>query len=287
MSEPLNPIWSIGIYLGHSPFSLGPPESVSNPVLTRKSVSDVDAEFVADPFMVQRGGRWYMFFEVLNRDTGRGQIGLAVSDDGLQWTYQEIVLSEPFHLSYPYLFEWDGQHYMVPETLGAEAVRLYRADNFPVQWSCIGEMIKGRCSDPSVFRFRNMWWMFVCSTPYQHDTLRLYFSENLAGPWREHAASPIVECNKTKARPGGRVLVLDSKIIRFAQDCIPRYGSQLRAFEISELTTHSYSEIESQHSPVLTAGNKEWNNLGVHHVDSHLIRNGQWIACVDGFGQLN
>ncbi len=108
MSEAPNPIWSIGIYLGKSPFTLSSSESISNPVLTRASVSDVAAEFVADPFMVQRDGLWYMFFEVLNRDAARGQIGLAVSDDGLKWTYQQIVLTEPFHLSYPYLFEWDG-----------------------------------------------------------------------------------------------------------------------------------------------------------------------------------
>ncbi len=153
--------------------------------------------------------------------------------------------------------------------------------------SYVGELIKGKCADPSIFRFRDKWWLFVCSPPYHHDTLRLYFSEDLAAPWREHPASPIVEGNKTKARPGGKVLVLDSTIIRFAQDCIPRYGSRVRAFEISELTTRSYAEVESQQSPILTAGNGEWNNLGVHHVDPHLTANGQWIACVDGFGQLS
>ena len=38
-----------------------------------------------------------------------------------------IVLAEPFHLSYPYVFEWQGSHYMIPESGAAKSVRLYRA----------------------------------------------------------------------------------------------------------------------------------------------------------------
>jgi hypothetical protein len=35
-----------------------------------------------------------------------GEIGLATSEDGLKWDYKQVVLNEPFHLSYPYVFEW-------------------------------------------------------------------------------------------------------------------------------------------------------------------------------------
>jgi hypothetical protein len=127
--------------------------------------------------------------------------------------------------------------------------------------------------------------MFACSTPYQHDTLRLYFADNLSGPWAEHPASPIVAGNKHKARPGGRVLVLDDRIIRFAQDCLPVYGTQVRAFEISELTANSYVESESQYSPVLMASGQGWNGLGMHHIDAHRMSEGRWIASVDGHSE--
>lgn len=276
-------MWSIGIYIGASPFHLGAPQGADNPILTRESVSDVPARFVADPFMVRGDGVWYMFFEVLNQQTGKGEIGLAISDNGLDWMYQQIVLTEPFHLSYPYLFEWNHEYFMIPETLQAEAIRLYKADDFPTRWSHVGRLVKASCADPSIFHFDDKWWMFACSTPYQHDTLRLYFAEDLMGPWAEHPASPIVEGNKRNARPGGRVLVLDDKIIRYAQDCIPVYGTHVRAFEISELTISSYVEKENKNSPILTASGNGWNGLGMHHIDAHLMPEGQWIACVDGF----
>jgi hypothetical protein len=280
-------MWSIGIYSGESPFHLAPHQGTSNPVLTRESVDDVSAKFVADPFMILVDDVWHMFFEVLNQETNKGEIGLATSATGQVWVYQQIVLTEPFHLSYPYVFEWDGEYYMTPETLGATAVSLYRATDFPLRWTCVGYLIDGACADPSVFQYDGRWWMFTCSTPYQHDTLRLYVADEIRGAWREHPASPIIQNNKSKARPAGRVLVMDDAIIRFAQDCIPRYGNQLRAFEISELTTTSYAEKESLNSPVLRASGEGWNGVGMHHIDAHLLDGGRWIACVDGSSEIS
>ncbi len=196
-------MWSIGIYTGDSPFQLQPPANEANPVLTNADVTDVPAEFVADPFMINHAGRWHMFFEVKNSETERGEIGLATSDDAFSWTYQQIVLKEPFHLSYPYVFEWQGEHYMIPETLGAAAVCLYKADDFPMRWSRQPKLIDGAYADPSIVRFDDLWWLFVCSKPYGHDMLRLYFARDLDGPWKEHPRSPIIRERQVPRAPGG------------------------------------------------------------------------------------
>ncbi|HEX6047213.1 MAG TPA: hypothetical protein VFZ22_22175 [Pyrinomonadaceae bacterium] len=272
-------MWSIGIYTGDSPFQLAP--TTPNPVLTHTDVTDIPAAFVADPFMIRRDGRWHMFFEVMNRETRRGEIALAVSDDGFSWTYERIVIRESFHLSYPYVFEWQGECYMVPETLGAGAVCLYKADDFPTRWSRQQKLIDRSHADPSILRFDDLWWLFVCATPFQHDVLRLYFALDLDGPWKEHPRSPIIRGDKYRARPAGRILCLDQRVIRFAQECVPRYGTRVRAFEISELTRERYAEVERKH-PVLSPGGQEWNGSGMHHVDAHQLPDGKWIACVDG-----
>lgn len=277
-------MWSIGIYVGPSPFDLAAPPGMNNPVLTHMSVTDVAAKFVADPFMVRYEDIWYMFFEVLNTQAGKGEIGLATSNNGFDWTYQQIVLAEAFHLSYPYVFAWRDEYYMVPETLQAGAVCLYKAAHFPTRWLNMGRLFKGSYADPSIFQYDDRWWVFACSTPYQHDTLRLYVADDLMGPWQEHACSPIVQGNKHNARPSGRVLALNDRIVRFAQDCVPTYGNQLRAFEVSQLTSSVYIEQENQNSPILTASGSGWNSLGMHHIDPHRLADGQWIACVDGLG---
>lgn len=275
-------VWSIGIYTGASPFKLSPDPKTTNPVLSSSDVSDVPAEFVADPFMLKADGLWYMFFEVMNSESEKGEIGLAISSNGLSWKYQQIVLNESFHLSYPYVFDWQGEHYMIPETLEPGAVCLYKADPFPSEWSLVTTLIERECADPSIFYFRDRWWLFACTTPYKHDTLRLYFSDDLSGPWVEHPRSPIVEGNRRIARPGGRVLVFDDRVVRFAQDCYPMYGSRVRAFEISSLTPADYVEKEVLESPILKGSGNGWNRTGMHTVDLHSTHEGRWIACVDG-----
>src|ERR1044071_7161115 len=86
------------------------------PVLSAENVSDIQAEFLADPFMTKIQDTWHMFFEVMNERTQKGEIGWAASRDGLQWDYQRTVLTEPFHLSYPYVFQAGREYFMIPES---------------------------------------------------------------------------------------------------------------------------------------------------------------------------
>lgn len=279
-------IWSIGIYTGSDPLTLAPAAGATNPVLTGAHVSDARAQFVADPFMLRRSGLWYMFFEVMDRDAGMGAIGLATSQDGLRWTYRQIVLREPFHLSYPHVFEWNGQVYLLPETYMARSVRLYRAVDFPTRWAYETTLIQGEeYCDPSLFSYEDEWWLFVGlgTPPMRADALRLYHARSLTGPWTEHAMSPLKVRDARTARPAGRVLRLDNRTIRFAQDCYPAYGMRVRAFEITTLTTATYCEREMEQSPLLTGGSARWNQSGMHHVDLHQVREGEWIASVDGW----
>ena len=270
-------MWSIAIYRGATPFNLEP----GPPVLTKSDVTDIPADFVADPFMLRRDNTWYMFFEVMHNETQRGEIGLATSNDALAWTYERIVLREPFHLSYPHVFEWQGDYYMLPETLNPGAVCLYKALVFPYEWSIVARLIEGKLADPSIFRCNDFWWIFACSTPYQHDTLRLYFASELVGPWTEHPKSPLIQNDKCRARPAGRILKFDNRLFRFAQDCGPHYGSSVRAFEITKLARDSYAEVELR-VPMLKSSGNGWNASGMHHIDAHQQSNGHWLACVDG-----
>jgi hypothetical protein len=278
--------WAIGIYVGDSPFTVRQSESVKNPVLTADSVSDVPARFVADPFMINAAGEWHMFFEVLNSESGRGEIGFATSRDTGQWHYRKIVLREPFHLSYPYVFEWDNEFYMVPESYQAASVRLYKALDFPVSWVFVGNLLTGDdFEDTCVFRFNDRWWLITdhARPPYYAGTLRLFFSEHLTGQWIEHPKSPVIDGNPHITRPAGRVIVWNDRVIRFAQDCSPVYGAQVRAFELTELTTTNFHEQQLGTSSVLQGSGMGWNESGMHHIDPHLAGDGRWIACVDGW----
>ena len=53
------------------------------------------------------------------------------------------VIEEPYHLSYPFLFEFEGELYMIPEKARATRVDLYRCVAFPYQWELVKTLIEG------------------------------------------------------------------------------------------------------------------------------------------------
>lgn len=273
--------WSIGIYTGDYPLNLTPVPGI-NPVLTGRDVTDVDAKYVADPFLVRTEAGWYMFFEVMERNTQQGSIGLASSQDGLHWSYERIVLDEPFHLSYPQVFEWEGQYYMLPETNQAHSVRLYRAVDFPHSWQLASLLFPGAYVDPTIIRHNELWWIFVKPRGHPESHVNLYFADTLAGPWQLHPQSPIERHTDDIGRKGGRITKAGGNIYKFVQDRYPIYGSRLWAFAIEELTTTSYVERLALTVPVIEASGSGWNADGMHHVDPQLTGDGGWIVAVDG-----
>ena len=273
--------FSIGIFVGASHTSFNPLVNFENPVLTAEDVADVPAVFVADPFILSNGSAMFMFFEVFNAKSRKGEIGLARSNDWFNWKYDQIVLSEPFHLSYPYVFEWENNIYMMPESCEAEEVRLYKADDFPNKWTYLKTLKKGKYLDSSIFYYKQVWWMFMS---IGDDTLYLFFADNLMGTWQEHPMNPIISRDPHVARPGGRVLVLDGKVIRFAQDDYPKYGLKVHGFEITELSKEVYSEKLVVDSLLKPSG-IGWNARGMHHICPCQIVENQWIASVDGWSQ--
>jgi hypothetical protein len=276
------PIWSIGIFSGPTLADLKPLGGIGIPVLSAEDVTDVPAEFVADPFMISVDRTWYMFFEVMNAQADKGEIGLATSVNGTDWKYQRIVLSETFHLSYPYVFSDSGEYFMIPESFEAKAMRLYRADPFPVRWSYVTTLVDGPWVDSSPFFFDGRWWVFSNPVAPGNQVLELFYADAIEGPWQRHPMSPLISGDNRTARGAGRVTVVGNKPIRFAQDCFPYYGTSVRAFEITALTTSSFVEQEMETSPILHAGAELWRRQGMHHIDPHFV-NEQWLACVDGW----
>lgn len=279
-------VWSVAICNVDRPFAGAPLEISPLKIITADHVTDISARLIADPFLMQEGKSSYLFYEVLNEDTGQGDLAVSVSTDGENWTYQGVVLDEDFHLSYPQVFKHEGSIYMIPESCAAGSVRLYRATNFPTEWAFERTLIEKPLVDPTIFRHEDHWWLFA-SPADDWDDLRLYFSKTLdPTDWKEHPQSPIVEGSKRFARQGGRIIREDGRLFRIAQDHKLHYGHQLWAMEIDRLTPEEYSETLTSRLPLLTAGGKGWNGIGMHHLDMLALPNGKRIMCVDGLEQL-
>jgi hypothetical protein len=171
---------------------------------------------------------------------------------------------------------------MLPECSSTESVLLYRATDFPTKWVCMGALIDGiSCTDCSIFRSRDRWWMFAATD--QSETLRLFHAETLLLGWKEHPCSPLIQGDPHRARPAGRVLTLPDRVLRYSQDCSPHYGLQVHGYEVTTLTQQEYQERPLGRVPILSRSGMGWNACGMHHIDAHELATGEWRACVDGW----
>lgn len=84
----------------------------------------------ADPLLY----RGVLFCEAFDMATGHGDIAVAEFDENGRLTTPRVVLHEPFHLSFPTVFDWNGRIWMIPETGSDHSLTLYRCTDFPDRW---------------------------------------------------------------------------------------------------------------------------------------------------------
>ena len=168
---------------------------------------------------------------------------------------------------------------MIPQS-DTNSVKLYKADSFPDRWVYTKTLLKGApYVDSTIFQFNDDWWLFTHTS--EDSSLRLYFADSPMGEWIEHPSSPVVKGDNNIARPGGRVVVFNNRVVRYAQDCVPYYGNQVWAIEITHLNRREYNEKIIGDIPILK-GYDNWNTRGMHTL-SPIPFHGGWIAAVDGF----
>lgn len=223
-----------------------PPIDPASPDLGRNSVLAAPREdYWADPCVVEADGRRLIFVEEYGARRATGVIAcLELLEDGSARRLG-IAIDEPFHLSYPQAFLWEGQWYMTVESSAARRVSLYRATAFPMRWEREADLISGCvCVDGTLHHEDGHWYLFVNigeSGGSSCDELFLFVSEQLAGPYRAHPANPVV-ADVRRARPAGRLFRRDGRLIRPSQDCGPDYGAAIVFNEVVELSPTRYVE---------------------------------------------
>lgn len=196
--------------------------------------------YLADPFGVHRGGALHVFVEAYDYRSKHAVIEHHEFDADLAWRGASTCLAGPVHMSYPYVFEYDGEVFMVPETHQANEVALYRATRFPGTWQreC-GLLVGVPGVDATPFRHDGKWWMFhAIAGPGLRDRRELHVAvaERLTGPWRAHPRSPVVR-DIAGSRPGGTPwLDPDGAIVLPVQDCARTYGGAIRFLRFTSLT---------------------------------------------------
>jgi hypothetical protein len=159
------------------------------------------------------------------------------------------VLEEPFHLSYPQVFDYNGILYMIPETHLAKSINLYQCTNFPTEWKHRATLMDSvNAVDSTMLFHKNKWWLFTnISEPegtFIYNELFLFYSDNLLSHnWNSHPMNPVISDIK-RARSAGKIFERNGKLYRPSQSGNPRYGYGIKLNEIVVLTENDYLEKE-------------------------------------------
>ncbi|MER9066741.1 hypothetical protein NKH84_09250 [Mesorhizobium sp. M0902] len=232
-------MWGVGWRFDESASLLDKGEATFS-VLTGSTDS-----YLADPFPFRRQGQDFIFVEQYLYSKNRGCIAVVAADRDGTVGAPQIVLEEPHHLSYPFVFEQDGQIWMIPESGTARNVSLYRAVEFPYRWTreaCLIEGIEGYDTTPLCHE--GGFWFFVSPRRWRStswDVLSLYRAESLTGSWTPHAANPVL-IDARLSRPAGAVIRHGGRTLRPVQDCARGYGSAVTFCQIDALGASEFAQ---------------------------------------------
>ncbi|MEH6949896.1 hypothetical protein V4R08_00835 [Nitrobacter sp. NHB1] len=231
--------------------------------------------YVADPFPFRHKGQDFIFVEQYLYSKNRGCIAVVTPDrNGVPGT-PRIVLEEPHHLSYPFVFEHEGQIWMIPESGAARNVSLYRAVEFPYRWTreaCLIEGIEGY--DVTPMRHEKGFWFFVSPRLWKSsswDVLDLYHADSLTGRWTSHAAGPVL-IDAGLSRPAGALIRRGEHFLRPAQDCSRGYGGAVTFCRIDAISASEFAQ-----TPI---GRIKSGPFGCHTYNRHAN-----LEVIDLFGQ--
>ena len=233
----------------------------------------------ADPFLFvnQKDGYLYLFHEE-ERLKAKAPIRARRTKDLKHWEDLGVVLREKHHLSYPNVFNFGDDIYMLPETRECDAIILYRAIEFPYRWEKYRVLVEGdKYADSCIFFHNGLWYLFTTAWYGKKNGLRLFYSESIDGEYTEHPQSPVTD-DVGLSRCGGAVFQYGGKMYRPAQFCTNYYGESLNVYEITELSTTIYKE---RFVTKMIDKGSDWNVRGGHHLNTTVYK-GKRLVVMDG-----
>jgi beta-xylosidase len=232
----------------------------------------------ADPFLFVNDETLYMFYEEQVKLTGKGVIKMICTKDLNKWLEPTTVLDEKHHLSYPNVFRYEDNIYMLPETGDDFSVKLYKPSKDLLKWTYHKTLLSGeKYVDSSIILKDGLYYLFT--TIYENGDYRLmlYMSKQIDGEYKIHPCSPIAN-GKNNGRCGGSIFENEGLLYRPTQICEKYYGEGLKINKITTLSEENYQE-EVVHERIIPNNDKFFTNGGHHY--NYCFFKGKHITATD------
>lgn len=206
----------------------------------------------ADPFLYEREGKLYLFYEAFDLIEHKGKEGYSLLNDDGTWTSPKIIIDEPFHLSFPNIFDYDGCIYIMPEMSEDYSLKLYKAIEFPEKWEQVSSVLPDIYACDSIFIEKNGEHYLLTNEMY-HNVPNGQYASCWVKNYLYRMNGMIVLDDGVKVAEGdfgirnaGKSFSYDGKLYRIGQDCRNRmYGCGMVLFEIVSLNPYKEYVVDS------------------------------------------
>ena len=218
------------------------------------------SDYFADPFVISNDNDTYLFFEWFSNKNGKADLAMAKKSENFE-VYHKIARF-PEHRSYPYVFDYQGQIYCIPEANKTNKISLYRFDNDRLMFDC--DLLEGKFVDTTLFIHNDRFYLFTTPQTHPHTHLFIFVADDLRGPYRPHYNNPVkVDCSNS--RMAGKMQNIDGELIRPAQNSTRHYGESITLNNIIQLNEYQY--IEEAIKDIKPFNNTPYDK-GIHTINS-------------------
>ena len=232
---------------------------ISKSMWRYKKILPPKDRFWADPHIISMDKNYFIFIEEYVYSKSKGHIALIKMDKEGNYDYLGKILEKDYHLSYPSVFQFENNFYMIPETESNNNIELYKCTDFPKKWEYHGEIMNNvNAVDTTIFNYNDKWWMFTGMKENlgssNSDELFLFHSDNpLSNDWESHSSNPIIS-DVRQARPAGKIFSFKDDIYRPSQNSSKFYGYGISVNQINNITKNEYQET------IVTSILPNWDN---------------------------
>lgn len=212
------------------------------------AIKNPPKHFFADPFVVTRAEQTICYVEDYCYEKQKGYIAAIALTGNKGYRLLGTVIEEPFHMSFPFLFEYEGELYMVPETSESGSVRLYKCLEYPLKWEYQYDLLSDiHAFDSMIFEANGVWWL-LCTVREQgksddSSSLYAFYSDNpISNTWKPHQMNPLI-IDSQIGRNGGLLRNEAGNMVRVRQEQgFNQYGKAFSLAEIIALSPDTFHE---------------------------------------------
>ncbi len=203
----------------------------------------------ADPIICEINGENWIFVECYDKWLKKGMIGVVgVNEVGKK--RPQIIINEPFHMSFPEVFAFRGEWYMIPETHVVSEFRIYKMKKNVFKWELFCAIRTEHCFSDTVVYVRDE-KIYLITTEKANDNP---YINKLSFFCLE------IDCDKNEAkirelpiqmqneygydvRNGGSILQNEGSLFRVIQKSeYGEYGKAVLLKQITEMGEEGYLE---------------------------------------------